>query len=855
MAYGIKYRAEWASMDNVMGYLYIEQKYYVGTITDLVIKADSMYVNYVFGDWNNPIIGMQAEFEIINDKPNFYTLLPLLISEEKKYKIRIVGINKPYPVVGTPTYYTIFEGFLNCDTITQKILLRQAIKFAASSFLYKLEGFHPESIDVLQNKTFIDIIDEILRSTGALFDIRVNSSLHAEGDVMQTTQTLFNKNGFYTELFWEDEVTRSSSLDILKKILTSFDCYIYWLDGYWYIERYEDIWKTSKSFVQYTTGISYSPTSTGTIVVIEEIIGDANKIVFTNQSQTLSVIPGLKTIKINLDDKRVFNLVLSSLKDVKPTVDAIPAPPYRSFQIYQEQVGDFITGNILWFSAGLPKNNIANSIQRVQRNSEHPLDPLNNPTYRGLFTTCKITVDSTETQLNISFKYVIDLTKIAFWTKKWKDYSFDFNWFLRLSGTNYYIINSGEDWVTSLGPSDGIIVDQLQQTNIGGSNFDPATKSVTVSITIPIGLVRTYFDGLDVGTLLGDQSFVFGLGLERFHLPEEVDTEGVQVKECWIGDVVITTTGGTQNNVIEGKVNTSGFLNTKEISMSLYDIESYNYKNGILRGDDLSIRTERWGTLGGDFNVLQKGVCWNTSTNPTIDNFKTNDGSGLNVFTSSITGLIPNTTYYVRAYYITETGVFYGDEKSFTTKYLQLGDYHQGGIIFYFLQLGDTGYDPLVRKGLIAAVVDQSNDCFYASLNGGYSTTGATGQKIGEGLANTNLMDADYKTSDHAVKFCLNYECDGYTDYYMPSIRELEKLFLMKDVVKGFSPGWYWSSTECKNSSSAGETPPELPPIVKAGKRAWAIDFSRKITDTSYIDFWDKNNHMRVRAIRSFIET
>ena len=72
-------------------------------------------------------------------------------------------------------------------------------------------------------------------------------------------------------------------------------------------------------------------------------------------------------------------------------------------------------------------------------------------------------------------------------------------------------------------------------------------------------------------------------------------------------------------------------------------------------------------TDAGNLTVTARGVCWNTSPNPTIDNSKTTDESGTGAFTSNITGLTENTTYYVRAYATNAKGTAYGEEKSFTT--------------------------------------------------------------------------------------------------------------------------------------------------------------------------------------------
>ena len=72
-------------------------------------------------------------------------------------------------------------------------------------------------------------------------------------------------------------------------------------------------------------------------------------------------------------------------------------------------------------------------------------------------------------------------------------------------------------------------------------------------------------------------------------------------------------------------------------------------------------------TSNGGANVTERGVCWSTSQNPTVSNNHTTDGSGTGAFTTSITGLTPNTTYYVRAYATNSAGTGYGEEVSFTT--------------------------------------------------------------------------------------------------------------------------------------------------------------------------------------------
>jgi uncharacterized protein (TIGR02145 family) len=79
-------------------------------------------------------------------------------------------------------------------------------------------------------------------------------------------------------------------------------------------------------------------------------------------------------------------------------------------------------------------------------------------------------------------------------------------------------------------------------------------------------------------------------------------------------------------------------------------------------------------TDNGGSDITARGVCWGTTQNPTISSGKTSNGSGNGPFTSNITGLTANTTYYVRAYATNSEGTGYGNEVSFTTKSNTLQD-------------------------------------------------------------------------------------------------------------------------------------------------------------------------------------
>jgi len=234
---------------------------------------------------------------------------------------------------------------------------------------------------------------------------------------------------------------------------------------------------------------------------------------------------------------------------------------------------------------------------------------------------------------------------------------------------------------------------------------------------------------------------------------------------------------------------------------------------------------------GGD-NITARGVCWNTTSNPTLADSKTIDGTGTGVFLSSISGLTRNTTYFARAYATNSAGTAYGNEISFKTQLVEVGDSYQGGIVAHILQPGESGYDINVTHGLIASVSDlaQGSSSWY---NGSLIFTGATGTVIGTGSLNTTTIIASQgNTGSYAAKICRDYTGGGYSDWYLPSKDELNKLYLNKTIIGGFISSTYWSSSDYDINY------------------AWAQYFANGIQ--SYFNPKNLSAAYCVRAIRSF---
>ncbi len=96
------------------------------------------------------------------------------------------------------------------------------------------------------------------------------------------------------------------------------------------------------------------------------------------------------------------------------------------------------------------------------------------------------------------------------------------------------------------------------------------------------------------------------------------------------------------------------------------------FGNSLSIADELSYFSARVSTtitsLGGN-TITQHGHCWNTGQNPTLEDLHSSLGSlsSASAFTSDLTELLPNTTYYIRAYLTHNNGTVYGSQISLKT--------------------------------------------------------------------------------------------------------------------------------------------------------------------------------------------
>ncbi len=196
--------------------------------------------------------------------------------------------------------------------------------------------------------------------------------------------------------------------------------------------------------------------------------------------------------------------------------------------------------------------------------------------------------------------------------------------------------------------------------------------------------------------------------------------------------------------------------------------------------------------------IMERGIVYATYPNPTLGSNKIVIGNGIGTFdTISALGyqyahlLNPNTTYYVRAYAITENNfASYGNEVSFTT--LSVGQVGPGGGLVFF----DKGNNNGGWQYLEAAANNQSSSitwgCYNTSIPGTLFT-------VGSGENNSMLIFNGCNDVSFAAKLCNDLILGGQTDWFLPSVDELN--LMQKNLLQNGLGNFtltvpYWSSTE-----------------------------------------------------------
>lgn len=175
-------------------------------------------------------------------------------------------------------------------------------------------------------------------------------------------------------------------------------------------------------------------------------------------------------------------------------------------------------------------------------------------------------------------------------------------------------------------------------------------------------------------------------------------------------------------------------------------------------------------TDDGGYTVTARGVCWSTVPLPETSNFHTIDGLGTGHYTSSVTGLISGTEYFIRAYATNDQGTAYGSEKTFvagdnmpevTTTEVDVSGYNteSGGNV-----LSDSGFAITGRGVCWSSSVYPTLSDFYTSDGSG---TGSYTSILSTLSENTEYFVRAYATNENGTNYG---DQINFTTQYLPDV-------------------------------------------------------------------------------------
>ena len=161
----------------------------------------------------------------------------------------------------------------------------------------------------------------------------------------------------------------------------------------------------------------------------------------------------------------------------------------------------------------------------------------------------------------------------------------------------------------------------------------------------------------------------------------------------------------------------------------------------------------------GGVTVTEKGICYSTSPNPTIDNNKRTNGSGTGTITCVFSALQDGTMYYARAYAINALGVGYGNEVSFTTMAYEVPQITIVNPTKYSVSTAIIDCEVTFEGGL---EVTERGVCYSTTSNPTYSNSKVQNGS-GLGAYSCELSNLSENTTYYVRAYAKNAEGIGYS--------------------------------------------------------------------------------------------
>lgn len=553
MAWNVVYRGTFYTVTGSYIYVNIYEQDNMDPTVNLRITSVTIENNYK-GD-TIPIVGAGATVEFVNDG-DFTDFDHLLSNYEKQFKCNISD--------SLGNFY--FEGFLICDLNEQELLPYSTIRLKFANYLQRLKN---GEIELNQNtrSTIFDLIIDCLDLAGFVgFNLYINSSLFHTGMSTSAGYSFITQTYVEHDVFFKNPEEYDNAYDMLNKILLPFNCYIYYYDNNFYIERYEDI-NSTDDWIEYVYGSVWE--NVGNVVTNKRQVlnKQSDNISYVEMSQVLYYSSGAQKLKVNLNSSPFDSLIFNSFPDsiintVSTIVPAAGTMVERTWYFYEDATGTTEGYNYMHFvryfswSFALAGDNDTgiHYAFRVQLNTDNP------------------------TALTIRYKAAINTTIGSKFKKLWHRF------FLTIgrSGSPYAGRYIYED-------SNG---DTKLTTTPTYYEFDIVDEESMVTGQFEISKV------INLDDIAGDLADVETFYLSIMPTWYQFTTQSsLHVKRTnYVGDFKVTINPDPTDNLVEATI-TDDFLKTIEYDLDVFDVANLNYRNGLLYEDPLSsalVRTSEW---------------------------------------------------------------------------------------------------------------------------------------------------------------------------------------------------------------------------------------------------------------------
>jgi hypothetical protein len=605
MAYGVKYRGGCYNKDLGLCTVDIFKLNYAGSISPLTIAANGINFNYDIGDYFEPIKSLSVSIDIINDKSDFYELDVLFSISDLEYYVRIYCDSVVF-----------FYGYIPCDVVEQVWLQNSIITLNATCNLNRLSEYKPTLFTVNESLySIIEIIQNCLSFTHLSLPLNINNSLdgfwgHIRFEEAYLDCALFN--GGIIDLV-NSELEDCGT--ILKKILQSFSCIIYYYNDEWWIDRMRDIGGDQKNYIQYVDSTATSAPITNTHLVL------GTELRVCNRAQRVQYVPGLKSIELTLKEKRKYNYVDYTYDNLTydyalNLVEFVSPAPGK---------WEGLTGPDIQYTAGNVINNMYNHITILDYISTESInivysdgrgtppipsfDDMLRASLKGMYTSFYLKLNpTTATSINISGKFQLPANFInehPYFVSDSKINPSKYKFYVR-----FFIGNGGQNWLIK-NATTGVYEFRAQNT-LTFYNGSINTEAI-LRIEIPFSDFtdkNAYYHEFSTSISLEydinatSDLFLFGLcelgwywqgasAFDYFYVAEYGPAQTLRIS--LIGDIYITANDELDDNLIIGSINNS-FVNVKKMDVDVYDTTSYSLLNCIY-SDTNRLQTYDWSGL------------------------------------------------------------------------------------------------------------------------------------------------------------------------------------------------------------------------------------------------------------------